>query len=168
MDVEQPDCVLAAVAGELAVGAVDHDPGWLPKSGKERRAGRRRDPLDPVLPAAASMAYARRSPLDPVEPKEEGEMAWVQIQRAQESTWQDYQRVAEAVGDGPIAGLVYHAAGERDGRWIAVTVWESREAEERFRETGLMPAVGTTLGQESAEGGPPADEWFEVQATREP
>jgi len=46
-------------------------------------------------------------------------MAWVQIERAHESTWDDYQRVAETVGGGPIAGLVFHgpastpAAGSR-------------------------------------------------------
>jgi hypothetical protein len=27
-------------------------------------------------------------------------MTWTQIQRAQKSTWDDYPRVAEAVGDG--------------------------------------------------------------------
>ena len=95
-------------------------------------------------------------------------MAWVQIERAHESTWDDYQRVAETVGGGPIAGPVYRAAGEHAGRWVAVTVWESREAEERFRETRLMPAVAATLAQGSAEGGPPPDERFEVQAIREP
>jgi hypothetical protein len=93
-------------------------------------------------------------------------MTWVQIQRAEESTWDDYQRVAEAVGDGPIEGLVHHAAGEKDGRWIAVTVWESKEAAQRFREERLMPAVAATLGQEAADGGPPADEWFEVKDSR--
>ena len=65
-------------------------------------------------------------------------------------------------------GPVYRAAGEHAGRWVAVTVWESREAEERFRETRLMPAVAATLAQGSAEGGPPPDERFEVQAIREP
>jgi hypothetical protein len=94
-------------------------------------------------------------------------MAWVQIQRAQESSWEDYQRVNQAVGDRPIDGLLYHAAGETGGRWLAVSVWESREAEGRFRESRLMPAVAAALGEESAEGGPPPDEWFEVQATRE-
>jgi hypothetical protein len=94
-------------------------------------------------------------------------MTWVQIQRARESTWEDYQRVSDAVGNGPIEGLVYHAAGKSNGRWQAVTVWESREAEERFRESQLLPAVASTLGQASVDGGPPPEEWFEVQATRE-
>ena len=49
-------------------------------------------------------------------------MAWVQIERAHESTWVDYQRVAETVGGGPIASPVYRAAGEHAGRWVAVTV----------------------------------------------
>ena len=93
-------------------------------------------------------------------------MAWVQIQHAQESTWADYQRVREAIGDDPVEGLVYHVAGETDGRWHAVTVWESREAEERFRESRLLPAVVATLGQESVDGGPPPQEWFEVKDTR--
>lgn len=93
-------------------------------------------------------------------------MVWVQIQRAQESTWEDYERVSEAVGDRPIEGLVYHAAGETDGRWQAVSVWESKEAEERFRESRLKPAIVGTLGQESVDEGPPPDEWFEVKVTR--
>ena len=75
-------------------------------------------------------------------------MAWVQIERAHESTWDDYRRVAETVGRGPTA--------------------KSREAEGRFRETRLMSAVAATLAQGSAEGGPPPDERFEVQAIREP
>lgn len=39
-------------------------------------------------------------------------MAWVQIQHAQEATWDDYERVAAAMGDTPPPGLILHAAGE--------------------------------------------------------
>ena len=55
-------------------------------------------------------------------------MAYVQILKSVEATWEDYERVADAVGDATPAGLVFHAAGEVDGRWQSVSVWESREA----------------------------------------
>jgi hypothetical protein len=90
-------------------------------------------------------------------------MAWAHIQRAEEATWEDYERVAKALGDGPVDGLLTHVAGEVDGRWIAVSTWESKEAYERFIETRLRPAVVQALGEEFAAAGPPPDEWFEVK-----
>ncbi len=90
-------------------------------------------------------------------------MAWAHVQRAEQATWEDYERVARALGDEPIEGLLTHAAGEIDGRWIAVSTWESKEACEGFRATRLMPAVVSVLGEEFATAGPPPEEWFEVK-----
>jgi len=90
-------------------------------------------------------------------------MPWVQIQRAEEATWEDYRRVTEAVGEGPVEGLLQHAAGEIDGHWRAVSVWETKAAFERFRDMRLIPAVISTLGQDFADAGPPPDEWFEIK-----
>jgi hypothetical protein len=95
-------------------------------------------------------------------------MAWVQIQRAQQATWADYERVAQAVGDTPPAGLILHAAGEEDGRWRSISVWESKKAFEAFRDERLLPAVRATLGEEFLAAGPPPDEWFEVKHTVRP
>jgi quinol monooxygenase YgiN len=90
-------------------------------------------------------------------------VTWVQIQKAEEATWQDYERVAAAIGDTPPAGLLFHAAGEVDGHWRAVSVWESKDAFEAFRNERIVPAVSAALGESLAAAGPPPSEWFEVR-----
>ena len=47
-------------------------------------------------------------------------MAWVQIQKAQEMGWAAYEQVAGAVGvdENPPDGLIIHAAGEENGKWL--------------------------------------------------
>ena len=90
-------------------------------------------------------------------------MTWVQVQRAEQASWADYEKVQQALGDELPDGLVLHAAGEVDGHWQAVSVWESREAFARFREQRLYPAVVQGLGEQAMAGGPPPDEWFEVR-----
>jgi hypothetical protein len=90
-------------------------------------------------------------------------MAWVQIQKAEQASWDDYERVAAAMGDTPPAGLILHAAGEVDGRWQAVSVWESRDAFETFREERIVPAVAAAAGEDLAAAGPPPTEWFEIK-----
>ena len=60
------------------------------------------------------------------------------------------------VDDDPPEGLIVHAAGEVDGKWRLVDVWESEAAYERFRDSRLMPAVVAALGQEAVDAGPPA------------
>lgn len=59
-------------------------------------------------------------------------------------------------------GLIIRAAGEVDGRWKAVSIWESKEAFERFAEERILPAVKEALGEEMASG-PPPTEWFEAR-----
>ena len=95
----------------------------------------------------------------------EDEMAWAQIQRSTEATWEDYETVSNAIGadDDPPEGLIVHAAGEVDGKWHSVSVWESQEAYERFRDERVFPAVRQTLGDAAIEGGPPPSESFEVK-----
>jgi hypothetical protein len=92
-------------------------------------------------------------------------MAWVLIQKAQEASWADYERVAQAVGgdENPPEGLIVHAAGEENGKWRSVDVWESQAAYERFRDARLLPAVCQALGDEMANAGPPPQESFEVK-----
>jgi len=95
----------------------------------------------------------------------EDEMAWAQIQKATEATWEDYETVSNAIGsdDNPPEGLIVHAAGEVDGKWQSVAVWESQEAYERFRDERVFPAVRQALGDSAIEGGPPPSESFEVK-----
>jgi hypothetical protein len=96
-------------------------------------------------------------------------MAWVQIQKSTEAKWSDYENVRRAIGDDPPEGLVYHAAGEVEGgRWQSVSIWESEEHFDRFREQRLEPAVSQALGDEVLSAGPPPSESFETKDVWKP
>jgi hypothetical protein len=91
-------------------------------------------------------------------------MPWVQIQKAEQTTWSDYQQLAGAVGDNIPDGLIYHAAGEQEnGNWQSVSIWESESHFNRFRDERLLPVVRQTLGDDIAAAGPPPTEWFEAK-----
>jgi hypothetical protein len=90
-------------------------------------------------------------------------MAWVMIQKAEQATWEDHERVRAALGDDPPAGVIIRAAGEVDGRWQAVSIWESKEAFETFEQEELLPAVKAAYGDDPITEGPPPSEWFEVK-----
>ena len=89
-------------------------------------------------------------------------MTWVQIQHAARGTWDDHQKVAALIGEEKPDGLIFRAVGEVDGRWKAVSVWETKDAFERFAEERIRPAVEQALGDEMA-AGPPPTEWFEAK-----
>jgi len=96
-------------------------------------------------------------------------MPWVQIQKSTEATWDDYERVQQAVGEDAPSGLIYHAAGEIDGRrWQSVSIWESEDDFNRFREERLMPAVQQALPASMADAGPPPSETFEAKHVFKP
>ena len=97
-------------------------------------------------------------------------MAWVQIQKAQEMGWAAYEQVARAVrvDENPPDGLIIHAAGEENGKWLSVDVWESEADYQRFREERLMPAVRQVMGDEMADAGPPPQESFEAKHVVKP
>jgi len=96
-------------------------------------------------------------------------MPWVQIQKSTQATWDDYERVQQAVGDEAPHGLIYHAAGEVEGgRWQSVSVWDTEEDFDRFRDERLMPAVQQALPASLAEGGPPPSETFEAKHVFKP
>ena len=92
-------------------------------------------------------------------------MAWALVQGATEMTWSDYEKVTQAlnVDADPPPGLIVHAAGEVDGKWRSVDVWESEADYNRFREERLMPAVIQAMGEEAVAAGPPPQESFEVK-----
>ena len=92
-------------------------------------------------------------------------MAWALIQNSQQATWDDYERVSQAVGaeENPPEGLIVQAAGEENGKWRMVDVWESQAAYERFRDERLLPAVRQAMGDEAVNAGPPPQESFEVK-----
>jgi hypothetical protein len=89
-------------------------------------------------------------------------MTWVQIQQAAQHTWDDHQKVGALIGDEKPDGLIVRAAGEVDGRWKSVAIWESKDAYERFVEERLLPALREAFGDE-AMAGPPREESFEAK-----
>jgi hypothetical protein len=64
-----------------------------------------------------------------------------------------YEQVTQKVresGEFPPAGVIFQVAGPHDGGWRVISVWESREAQERFRDERLLPIfqeVGVERGE---------------------
>ena len=75
-----------------------------------------------------------------------------------------YDRVsAELNADNdPIQGLIFHWAGEVDGKWTVTDVWETREAYDRFRDERLFPAIREVSGMEPTDGPQPTVSEFAV------
>jgi hypothetical protein len=64
----------------------------------------------------------------------------------------------------PPEGLLFHWAGEVDGKWTITDVWESREAYDAFREERLFPAIKKVSGMDPADGPQPTITEFAVHA----
>lgn len=57
---------------------------------------------------------------------------------------QAYDAMRERVLQASLAnGQQFHAAGESDGRWCIIEVWESRDGLERFIREDLAPAFAS-------------------------
>lgn len=82
-------------------------------------------------------------------------MAVIRIVRPPMVTAEVYDAVNSKAGvDGnPPEGLLVHTAGEVDGQWQIVDVWESEEHAERFNAERLAPAIESVMG--GAPPGPP-------------
>jgi hypothetical protein len=52
-------------------------------------------------------------------------------------------------------GLIFHWAGEMNGKWTISEVWESREACDRFRQERLFPTIKRVSGRDPEEGPQP-------------
>ncbi len=65
---------------------------------------------------------------------------------------QQYDEVTSKMGfaNDPPDGLIFHSAGELDGRFQIFNVWESREHFERFTRERLGPARVAVMGEERA------------------
>jgi hypothetical protein len=59
------------------------------------------------------------------------------------------------VANNPPGGLIFHWAGDVDGKWTITNVWESRDAYERFRDERLFPAIQKVSGMDPAAGPQP-------------
>jgi hypothetical protein len=57
----------------------------------------------------------------------------------------------------PPEGLIFHSAGELEGRFQVFNVWETREHFERFTQDRLRPAQVAVLGEERVASLPDAD-----------
>lgn len=66
------------------------------------------------------------------------------------------------IANDPPAGLLFHWAGEVDGKWTVMDVWESRDAYDRFREDRLFPAIQEVSGMDPADGPQPTIAEFAV------
>jgi hypothetical protein len=66
-------------------------------------------------------------------------------------TWDMYDAVTGRAmpGDQLPDGCELHIAGPVDQGWRVITVWESREAFDQFREEKLLPAIRELGGGES-------------------
>ncbi len=74
----------------------------------------------------------------------------------------DGVNAAMDIANDPPAGLIFHWAGEVDGKWTISDVWETREAYDRFREERLMPAIRQVSGMDPADGPQPTITEFAV------
>jgi hypothetical protein len=64
------------------------------------------------------------------------------------------QAAMDIVSDPP-DGLMFHWAGEVDGKWTITDVWETRDAYDRFRDERLFPAIRKVSGMDPANGPQP-------------
>jgi hypothetical protein len=67
------------------------------------------------------------------------------------------------IANDPPEGLLFHWAGEIDGKWTVTDVWEAREPYDRFRDERLMPAIQKVSGMDPASGPMPTVTEFAVQ-----
>jgi hypothetical protein len=54
------------------------------------------------------------------------------------------------LGNNPPEGLLFHWAGDVDGKWTVTAVWETRDAYDRFRDGRLFPAIQKVAGMDPA------------------
>jgi hypothetical protein len=66
------------------------------------------------------------------------------------------------VANNPPDGLIFHWAGEVDGKWTTMNIWETREAYDRFREERLFPAIRNVSGMDPESGPQPKVAEFAV------
>jgi hypothetical protein len=74
----------------------------------------------------------------------------------------DGVNAAMGIDSDPPDGLLFHWAGEVDGKWTITDVWESREAYDRFRDERLFPAIRQVSGMDPADGPQPTVSEFAV------
>ena len=61
------------------------------------------------------------------------------------------------IADEPPEGLIFHSAGELEGRFQVFNVWETPEHFERFTQDRLRPAQVAVMGEERVAALPDAE-----------
>ena len=60
------------------------------------------------------------------------------------------------IPNNPVEGLIFHSAGELEGRFQIFNVWESREDFDRFETERIRPALVAVMGEEAVAALPDA------------
>jgi len=60
----------------------------------------------------------------------------------------DGVNAAMDIANNPPEGLIFHWAGDVDGKWTITDVWETREAYDRFQQERLFPAIREVSGMD--------------------
>jgi hypothetical protein len=66
------------------------------------------------------------------------------------------------IASNPPEGLIFHWAGEVDGKWTINNLWETREAYDSFRDERLFPAIKKVSGMDPGSGPQPTVSEFAV------
>jgi hypothetical protein len=95
-------------------------------------------------------------------------MAVIRIVRPPMVTAETYEAVNEKAGvnENPPEGLIVHTAGDVDGQWQIVDVWESEADADRFGAERLGPAIEAVMG--AAPPGPPPTTVYELHNVLRP
>jgi hypothetical protein len=75
-------------------------------------------------------------------------MAFIRITQPPNTDADTYEKVNAALGvdSDPPPGLLLHCAGDADGKWQIVDVWESEEQARQFYEGRLTRAIEGVIG----------------------
>lgn len=84
------------------------------------------------------------------------------------TTLYDAVRGEMGVANDPPEGLIFHWAGEVDGKWTVTNLWETREAYDRFRDERLFPAIQKVSGMDPRSGPQPTVTEFAVHDYMKP
>jgi hypothetical protein len=95
-------------------------------------------------------------------------MAFIRIVQPPNVTAEVYEKVNAELGvDGdPPPGMLLHCAGEVEGKWQIVDVWESQEQARDFYEGRLTAAIQKVVGMVAAE--PPPSSEYELHSVLRP
>jgi hypothetical protein len=77
-----------------------------------------------------------------------GPDGYIRIAQPPNLTADVYEKVNAELGveDDPPGGMLLHSAGEVDGKWQIVDVWQSKEQARQFYEGRLTKAIEAVVG----------------------